>query len=70
MKVLLLNGSPHPNGCTFRALSEVEKTLQQEGIETEIFHIGTEAIRGCMGAVVCAVRTSLEDVSLVKMLLT
>ena len=49
MKVLLLNGSPHPNGCTFRALSEVEKTLQQEGIETEIFHIGTEAIRGCMG---------------------
>ena len=67
MKVLLLNGSPHPNGCTFRALSEVEKTLQQEGIETEIFHIGTEAIRGCM---VCAVRTSLEDVSLVKMLLT
>ena len=63
MKVLLLNGSP------FRALSEVEKTLQQEGIETEIFHIGTEAIRGCM-SVVCAVRTSLEDVSLVKMLLT
>ena len=33
MKVLLLNGSPHPNGCTFRALSEVEKTLQQEGGE-------------------------------------
>ena len=53
MKVLLLNGSPHPNGCTFRALSEVEKTLQQEGIETEIFHIGTEAIRGCMGCGMC-----------------
>lgn len=69
MKVLLLNGSPHPNGCTFRALSEVEKTLQQEGIETEIFHIGTEAIKAAW-AVVCAVRTSLEDVSLVKMLLT
>ena len=41
------------NGCTFRALSEVEKTLQQEGIETEIFHIGTEAIRGCMGCGMC-----------------
>ena len=69
MKVLLLNGSPHPNGCTFRALSEVEKTLQQEGIETEIFFIGHDPIRGCM-AVVCAVRTNLENVFLEKMLLT
>ena len=49
MKVLLLNGSPHPNGCTFRALSEVEKTLQQEGIETEIFFIGQDARRACLG---------------------
>ena len=53
MKVLLLNGSPHPNGCTFRALSEVEKTLQQEGIETEIFFIGHDPIRGCMGCGMC-----------------
>ena len=53
MKVLLLNGSPHPNGCTFRALSEVEKTLQQEDIETEIFFIGHDPIRGCMGCGMC-----------------
>ena len=37
MKVLLVNGSPHKDGCTFRALQEVAKTLEQEGITTEIF---------------------------------
>ncbi len=47
MKVLLVNGSPHPNGCTFTALSEVAKTLKEEGMETEIVHIGTKPIRGC-----------------------
>lgn len=47
MKVLLINGSPHPNGCTYTALSEVEKTLREEGMETEIVHIGKDPIRGC-----------------------
>ena len=47
MKVLLINGSPHPNGCTYTALSEVEKTLREEGLETEIVHIGKDPIRGC-----------------------
>lgn len=37
MKVLLLNGSPRKEGCTFTALSEIAKTLQENGIETEIF---------------------------------
>lgn len=37
MKVLLVNGSPHKNGCTYTALDEVAKTLNEEGIETEIF---------------------------------
>lgn len=36
MKVLLINGSPHPNGCTNTALLEVAKTLEAEGIETQI----------------------------------
>ena len=35
MKVLLINGSPHINGCTKRALKEVSDTLIKEGIETE-----------------------------------
>ena len=38
MKVLLVNGSPHQNGCTYTALNEVAKTLNEQGIETEIFN--------------------------------
>lgn len=47
MKVLLINGSPHKFGCTYTALSEVEKALNENGIETEIFHIGTAPISSC-----------------------
>nr|MBQ6241052.1 flavodoxin family protein [Lachnospiraceae bacterium] len=46
-KVLLINGSPHPHGCTFVALDEVRRTLEQEGIETEMIHVGHLAVRGC-----------------------
>lgn len=53
MKVLLINGSPNEKGCTFTALEEVEKELQNQGIETEIFHIGNKAIRGCIGCGKC-----------------
>ena len=44
MKVLLINGSPRRNGCTFTALSEVEKTLHREGIETELVQLGAKAV--------------------------
>ena len=54
MKVLLLNGSPHAKGCTYTALCEIEKELQKNGIETEIFHIGTNPIGGCMGCGACS----------------
>ena len=47
MKVLLINGSPDREGCTYTALCEVEKTLRAEGIDTEIFHIGVEPLRRC-----------------------
>ena len=53
MKVLLVNGSPHEKGCTYTALAEVAKTLNAEGIETEIFHIGSEPISGCRGCGAC-----------------
>lgn len=53
MKVLLVNGSPHEKGCTYTALSVVAETLNKEGIETEIFHIGTEPISGCRGCGAC-----------------
>jgi len=48
MKVLLINGSPNAKGCTFTALSEVERILQENGIETEITQIGNKPIRGCV----------------------
>ena len=42
MKVLLINGSPHKEGCTYTALSEVAAQLQKHEIETEIFWIGNQ----------------------------
>ena len=54
MKVLLINGSPRAKGCTFTALSEVAKALEENGIETEIAQIGNKAIRGCIGCGGCA----------------
>ena len=54
MKVLLVNGSPHKAGCTNRALQEAAGTLNQEGIETEIFWIGNKPIGGCIGCRKCS----------------
>ena len=54
MKTLLINGSPHANGCTFTALNIVAEELQKNGIETEIVHIGNKDIRGCIACGKCA----------------
>ena len=54
MKVLLVNGSPHQKGCTYTALEEVSKTLNEEGIETDFFWIGNKPIGGCIGCYQCA----------------
>jgi len=53
MKVILVNGSPHEKGCTYTALCEVEKALLNNGIETEIFWLGKDAISGCLGCLGC-----------------
>ena len=54
MKVLLINGSPHEKGCTYTALSEIAGVLNENGIDTEIFQIGSDPIRGCVGCGGCA----------------
>ena len=54
MKVLLVNGSPHKNGCTNRALQEIEAQLDEEGVDSEIFWIGNKPLVGCMGCGYCA----------------
>lgn len=53
MKALLINGSPHAAGCTFTALSELQKTLEQEGVEAEIVHVGNKDVRGCIACRKC-----------------
>lgn len=58
MKVLMINGSPHANGNTALALAEMKKIFDQEGIETEILHIGNKAIRSCIACGTCAKKGS------------
>ena len=53
MKALLINGSPHANGCTATALSVVAKELEKNGIEAEIAHVGHKNIRGCIACFKC-----------------
>lgn len=53
MKVLLINGSPRANGNTAVALEEMVKVFGEEGIETEIVHVGNQAVRGCIACGSC-----------------
>ena len=52
-KVILINGSPKPNGCTYTALNEMVKVFNDDGIEAEIIHIGSKDIRGCVACNQC-----------------
>lgn len=53
MKIILINSSPHKDGCTNFALNEVAVELNKEKIETEIIWLGTKAISGCIGCNTC-----------------
>jgi multimeric flavodoxin WrbA len=53
MKVLVVNGSAHLDGCTDRALKELESTLAANGVETERVNIANKDIRGCIGCNFC-----------------
>ncbi|MBE5789500.1 MAG: flavodoxin family protein [Clostridiales bacterium] len=53
MKVLLLNGSPHPHGCTAAALQEMAGVFESEGVETELIQVGHLDIRGCISCGSC-----------------
>jgi len=52
-KVLLVNGSPRPDGNTFCALQEIEKQLKEHGLETEIFQLGNRPVRMCINCGGC-----------------
>lgn len=64
MKVLLINGSPHEQGCTYTALCEVAQELEKAGIEIEIVNVGREAIRSCIACHHC--RQSAEGHCILK----
>ena len=53
MKVLLVNGSPKAKGCTYTALCEIAAELEKNGVEAEIFHVGSKPIAGCLGCGMC-----------------
>ena len=56
MHVLLLNGSPNAEGCTFTALSEIAATLKAESVTSEIFQLGKKPVRGCIACGACRER--------------
>lgn len=53
MKVLLVNGSPHPKGCTYTALQAIAATLGEEGVESEVFQVGIKPMSGCIACFSC-----------------
>lgn len=64
MKVMLVNGSPHHEGCTYTALQEVSKALNAEGIETQNFWIGIKPVSGCLSCGGCSTtgKCALDDI--------
>lgn len=53
MKVLLVNGSPNKLGCTNTALTIIAQSLKDEGVDSEMFWIGTKPIGGCISCAKC-----------------
>lgn len=53
MKALLINGSPRAKGCTYTALTELMRTLESEGIEAELLHVGHQDVHGCIACRKC-----------------
>lgn len=54
MKVLMINGSPNKDGCTYTALSEVAGALSGYGIKSEILYLGKQPVAGCTACMSCA----------------
>lgn len=54
MHVILVNGSPHAEGCTFTALTEIANTLEEEGVSSGVFQLRTEPLSGCTACGHCS----------------
>lgn len=53
MKVVLVNGSPNANGCTFTGLTIIKEQLALQGVASEIFQVGKKPIIGCTACRAC-----------------
>lgn len=53
LKVLLVNGSPHKEGCVYTALTEIATTLKGEGVDSTLFWVGNQPLAGCIGCGAC-----------------
>lgn len=62
MRVLAINGSPNEKGCCYTALGIIAEELKKEAIDTQIFHIGTKPIGGCVACRLCAKKDPVECV--------
>lgn len=54
MKVVLLSGSPRPQGNTVAALEKCAAAIESEGLETEIISLHNKNIQGCKACGACA----------------
>ena len=52
MKVLVINGSAHKKNTTWRALDEIVRTLESDGIQAEFINVGADIV-GCLGCGSC-----------------
>ena len=53
MKVLMVNGSPHPKGCVSTAFAIAAEEFAAAGVECEQVMVGNKAVRGCIGCGRC-----------------
>ena len=61
MKVVMVNGSRREKGCTYTALNEIAGVLNEQGIDTEIFHVGTKAVNGEINSIVKEVAEAVKN---------
>lgn len=53
MRIVIINGSPKAEGNTSIAVREMTWIFGQNGIQTDVFRIGSDDIRGCIACGTC-----------------
>ena len=53
MKILVLNGSPHPNGATADMVRAFERGAREAGHEVATYAVAHMKVMGCLGCEYC-----------------